>query len=117
MIAETLQKIVESTPGSVGAVFVDGEGIVIGQHMSGNGEIDVETVAMELSARFEPLRSAATSLELGGINELTIRTDEATLIVRFVNDYFLVLVLKPSGLAGKGRYKLRSTSSSFRDMI
>ncbi|MCA9662788.1 MAG: roadblock/LC7 domain-containing protein [Myxococcales bacterium] len=117
MIAETLQKIVESTPGSVGAVFVDGEGIIIGQHMSGLGELDIESIAMELSARFEPLRNAATSLELGGINELTIRTDEATLIVRFINEYFLVLVLKPSGLAGKGRYKLRSSASSFREVI
>ncbi len=116
MIAETLQKIVETTPGAIAASFMDADGIAIETHVAGD-DFDIETVAAEFSVRFKSLREASVALELGGINDMTVKMDEATLIVRFLGEYYVVLVLKPEGMTGKGRYKLRSTASVFREMI
>jgi len=116
MIADTLQKIVETTPGAIAAIFMDGDGIAIEQHMA-ESDIDIEIVGAEFSVRFKSLQSAARALELGGINDMTIKTDEATLVVRFLGEYYVVLVLRPEGLTGKGRYQLRASASAFLDML
>lgn len=116
MIADTLQKIVETTPGAIAAIFMDGDGIAIEQFV-GESDVEIEIVAAEFSVRFKSLRTAARTLELGGVNDMTIKMDEATLVVRFLGEYYVVLVLRPEGLTGKGRYQLRATASAFLDML
>ncbi len=116
MIADTLQKIVETTPGAIAAVFMDGDGIAIEQFAS-TADVEVEMVAAEFSVRFQSLREAARTLELGGVNEMTIKMDEATVVVRFLGEYYVVLVLRPEGLTGKGRYKLRANANVFLEML
>lgn len=117
MIAETLQKIVENTPGAQGAILMDAEGIPVDQFLTDDAA-DVETIAMELSARIIELRKAARSLELGAIGDISMKTDRATVIIRFLGaDMYVVLVLSPSGLPGKGRWKLRSSTQELLEML
>lgn len=117
MIAETLQKIVENTPGAQGAILMDQDGIPVDQFMA-DGASDVETIAMELSARVIELRKAARSLELGVLADITLRAERATMIIRFLrSDMYVVLVLSPTGNTGKGRWKLRASSSELLEML
>ena len=109
MIAETLQKIVEGTPGAQGAILVDADGIVIDQY-AGDGAADLESIAQELSARLLGIRQTAESLNLGAVSELTLKAANHTLAIRFIkNDMFAVLVLGSPGHLGKGRWKLRAS--------
>ncbi|MCA9634757.1 MAG: roadblock/LC7 domain-containing protein [Myxococcales bacterium] len=116
MIAETLQKIVESTPGAQGAILMDADGIAIDQYM-GDGNADVETIAMEFSARFAELRKAARSLELGKIADITLKAERATMVVRFLGEFYIVLVLDTNGNMGKGRWKLRSSAAELLEFL
>lgn len=117
MIAETLQKIVENTPGAQGAILMDADGIPVDQFMA-DGGADIETIAMELSARVVELRKAARSLELGALADITLKAERATMVIRFLRtDMYVVLVLAPTGNLGKGRWKLRASAGELLEML
>ena len=109
MIADTLQKIVESTPGARGAILVDADGIIIDQ-FSSDESTNLESIAQEFSARLLGVRQTAESLDLGDIAEVTLRAANSTLVIQFIkNNMFVVLVLGTPGNLGKGRWKVRSS--------
>jgi len=117
MIADTLQKIVENSPGAQGAILVDADGIVIDQ-FAGESTIDLESMAQELSARLLALRQMAESLEMGDLREFVLKADNATLAVYFLNNnMFAVLVLGAVANLGKGRWKLRSAAVSLNSEL
>ena len=67
---------------------------------------------MEYSVILKEIRRAAEMLEAGTANEVAIRAERMTTIMRLLNDqYFLALTLRPDGNLGKGRFLLRTHGS------
>jgi predicted regulator of Ras-like GTPase activity (Roadblock/LC7/MglB family) len=113
MLAEHIEKIVAGTPGAIGAILMGFDGIAVVQHLApGYEEVDIESLAMEFSFRITELRKAAQSLDMGDVNDITLRGTSRTLVCRVLSeDYFVAVVLAEPGHLGKGRWLLRSASS------
>jgi predicted regulator of Ras-like GTPase activity (Roadblock/LC7/MglB family) len=111
---EELEKIVAQTPGAAGAILMGFDGIAVMQHMADDAEeIDIESAAMEFSFRFIELRKAAESLDMGKIQDITIKTENQAILCRVLSDeYFVAVLLRDTGHLGKGRWMLRSTAGA-----
>jgi len=112
MLPETLKKIVDETPGALGAILMGFDGIAVMQHLADGAEMeDVESTAMEFSFRFIELRKAAESLDMGKIQDISIKAEEKTLLCRVLTEeYFVALMLGNTAHFGKGRWLLRSSA-------
>jgi predicted regulator of Ras-like GTPase activity (Roadblock/LC7/MglB family) len=116
MLKDHLKRIIESTPGSVGAILMGFDGIAVIQHLAEGCEgRDIESLSMEMSFRFMELRKAAEALDLGGVSDITIKMDGGTILCRVISDeYFVCVLLDDPGHFGKGRWALRSTAPAIK---
>ncbi len=116
MLNESLEKIVENTPGSAGAILMGFDGIAVMQHIApGHEDVDIESTAMEFSFRFVELRQAAQSLGMGEVSDITIKAENRAVLCRVLSEeYFVAIVLEEPGHFGKGRWMLRSTSGELQ---
>lgn len=112
MLNESLEKIVQNTPGAAGAILMGFDGIAVMQYVSPDFEgIDIESTAMEFSFRYVELRQAAESLDMGRVTDITIKADNRSVLCRVLSDeYFVAIVLADTSHIGKGRWMLRSTA-------
>ncbi len=115
-LGDVLEHVVRDTPGAVGAILMGFDGIAVVQHVApGREDFDLETLAMEFSYRFAEMRKAATSLDLGEVADLSVRTDRGAVVCRALSaDYFVAIVMDDARHLGKGRYLLRSAASSLQ---
>ena len=108
MFAEQLRKIVDHIDGGIAAVVMGLDGIPVDQYIRQTDKIDIATVGMEFSFILNQVRKAAEALEVGGVQEISIRAERLSIILRVLNtEYFLALALGDNGNFGKGRYLLR----------
>lgn len=107
MFGGELEKAISEIPGGHSAVLMGFDGIPVDYFSSGE-EIDIETIGMEFSVILKEVRKTIELLESGAAEELTVRTDRMTTVVRLINEeYFLAVTLQPNGNLGKARYILR----------
>lgn len=109
MLFDTLKKIVADTPGATGAILMGFDGIAVMQALAaGHEQDDIESMAMELSFRFLELRKAAQALDMGEVDDITIKATGGAVLCRVLNDeYFVAVLLSDSAQFGKGRFLLR----------
>ena len=108
MFQENLRKIVENVEGGIAGVLMGFDGITVEQYTRQSSTMDINTVGMEFSFILSQVRKAAEALEVGGVQEVAIRAERLSIIIRVLNsEYFLALALDESGNFGKGRYLLR----------
>jgi hypothetical protein len=70
---------------------------------------------VELAAGIKGIRQTAEVLEAGNLNEVVIRYEKLTLVVHILSaEYFVVLLLSPQALSGKGSYVLKREASLLR---
>ncbi|MBC8069059.1 MAG: roadblock/LC7 domain-containing protein [Deltaproteobacteria bacterium] len=120
MLGDQLKRIVDSTPGAAGAILMGFDGIAVMQHVvdGARGEIDLESTAMEFSFRFMELRRAAQSLEMGEVQDITVRGDNQTIVCRVLSDeYFVAILLTEPAMLGKGRYLLRTSAPALLEEL
>ena len=111
MFKEILQDLVDRTDGGVAGLLMASDGIAIDQYATGDGPFDVEAVGMEYSVVLKGVQRAAEMLDTGATNEVSLKTERLTTIVRMLSDeYFVALTLEPGGNVGKARYLLRVTA-------
>jgi predicted regulator of Ras-like GTPase activity (Roadblock/LC7/MglB family) len=120
MFEEHLQKLVDNVEGGQAALLMGFDGIEVqsytreGTKNSGGKVIDAEfvkNVGGEFSFIFGQIRKAAEILEIGGIQEVTIKSDSLVIIIRqLTEDHFAAMVLSESGNFGKARFLLRITA-------
>lgn len=110
MFKEVLQEVVDNTDGGVAGLLMGFDGIPVDQYVRDDeGGIDIETVGMEYSVVVKSIRDAAQMLEAGTAEEVAIKAERLTTIIRLLNDeYFIAVTLKPSGNYGKARFLLRT---------
>jgi predicted regulator of Ras-like GTPase activity (Roadblock/LC7/MglB family) len=108
MFAENLKRLVSGTEGGVAGLLMGFDGIAVESYTVPEAGVDITTVGMEFSFVLTQVRKAAEILEVGGLQEIAIRAERLTIIIRVVTpEYFLALALRPDGNFGKGRYLLR----------
>jgi len=107
MFGDKLKGTVEQVSGGQSAIVMGFDGIPV-DTFPGDGQFDIETVGMEFSVVLKEVRRAAELLEAGSAEEMTVRAEQMTTIVRVINDeYFVAMTLGPQGNLGKARYLLR----------
>jgi len=117
MFRDHLQKIVESCEGALAGVVMGFDGIAL-ETVSLDPSVEVQTIGMEFSFVLGQVRKAAEILEVGMLDEVAIRSEKLTFIIRVLSeDYFLGLALRPSGNFGKGRFLMRLAVSDFKSKL
>lgn len=115
MFQESLKRLVTETEGGVAGLLMGFDGIAVDSYVHTPNATDIQTVGMEFSFILSQVRKAAEILEIGALQEFTIRADTTTLIIRVLNaEYFLALTIAPEGNLGKGRYLLRVLGPRFQ---
>jgi predicted regulator of Ras-like GTPase activity (Roadblock/LC7/MglB family) len=108
MFQEHLKRLVESTEGGVAGLLMGFDGIAVDSWTQPSSGVDITTVGMEFSFILTQVRKAAEILEVGGVQEIAIRAEKLTILIRVVSvDYFIALAIQPDGNFGKGRYLMR----------
>jgi len=108
LFAETLRKVVDNVDGGIAAVIMGLDGIPVESYVRQNDKVDVNTVGMEFSFILTQVRKAGESLQVGGLEELTVKAQHLLLVCRMVSpQYFVAVVMAPEGNFGKARYLAR----------
>jgi predicted regulator of Ras-like GTPase activity (Roadblock/LC7/MglB family) len=107
LFAETLKKVVDNVDGALAAVIMGLDGIPVETYVR-NDRVDVTTVAMEFSFIISQVRKAGDSLQVGGLEELTVKAQRLVLVCRMVSpQYFVAVAMAPEANFGKARFMAR----------
>jgi predicted regulator of Ras-like GTPase activity (Roadblock/LC7/MglB family) len=111
MFQDNLKRMVEDTQGGIAGLLMGFDGIAVDSYTAPSSGVDITTVGMEFSFILTQVRKAAEILEVGGVQEIAIRAEKLTILIRVVSvEYFVALAIGPDGNLGKGRYLLRLTA-------
>lgn len=118
MFDQLIRSITEETPGGIGAILMGYDGIAIADYFVPGEVLDQQMVAIEYANVLKEIRNAATVLNTGDLEEVSIRTGRYCFILRAVTEeYFLGLTLLREGNFGKGRYLLRRDLERLREAL
>lgn len=103
-----------SVPGVQAACLLAGDGISI-ETVGGDG-LDLEVLAAETVAMARGISSEQRALGLGEALRFEVATEFSTLIlVRVLEGYYLLLVLKAGEPSGRARFEVQRASPTFAD--
>ena len=106
MFKEHLKKIVSNVDGARASLLMEFDGIAVDYYQ--NDSSDIKTLGTEFSQLMTHARRTAKILEVGGLEEMMVKTDDLILVFRIVNeDYFLTIALDSTGNYGKARFIAR----------
>ena len=118
MFNEILQRIVNETGGALGAVLMGYDGIAIDQYYLPVEDLDLQMVAIEYSNALKEIRKTAEILNLGDMEEVSVKTSRFVIIIRMITlEYFVALTLKRDGNFGKARYLLSRENSNLLEAL
>ncbi len=113
----SLRQIVDGCEGAVAGVVMGFDGIAV-ESFTKDPAIDVQTISMEFSFVLSQVRKAAEILEVGALEEVSIKSANLTFIIRVLSEeYFLGLAMKPEGNFGKGRFLMRISLPEIRGQL
>lgn len=70
--------------------------------------LEAMALGVELSSLLSQVHRVAEVLEVGRLEELVVRSEEITVLLRVITDrYFVGLMIAPSGHIGKARFLMR----------
>ena len=105
--SDILKNVVSRTEGAIGALVVGLDGIPVEEY-SVSSEMDIQSMTVEYSALLKEIEKGSQAAQIGSTNEVTVIAERAMIMLRRLNDeYFFVLIIKPGGNFGKGRFLLR----------
>jgi predicted regulator of Ras-like GTPase activity (Roadblock/LC7/MglB family) len=108
VFAETLKKVVDNVDGGLAAVIMGHDGIPVETNVRLNDRVDVNTVAVEFSFILGQVSQAGDSLQVGSLEELSIKAQRLMLVCRMLSpQYFVAIAMAPEGNFGKCRYLVR----------
>jgi len=118
MFTEILQRIVDETAGAVGAVLMGYDGIAIEQYFRKDEQLDLQMIAIEYANVLKDIRKTSEILDMGEMQEVSIRTEQLITIIRIITpEYFVALALAHDGNFGKGRYLLSRETVNLRNEL
>jgi predicted regulator of Ras-like GTPase activity (Roadblock/LC7/MglB family) len=105
--SDILKEVVGGTEGALGALIVGLDGIPVEEY-SVSGEMDLQSMTVEYSALLKEIEKGSQAAQMGTTREVSVLAEKAMIMLRRLNEeYFFVLILKPEGNFGKGRFLLR----------
>jgi predicted regulator of Ras-like GTPase activity (Roadblock/LC7/MglB family) len=105
--SDILKEVVNGTEGAIGALIVGLDGIPV-EEFAVNRDMDTQAMTVEFSSLLKEIEKGSQAVQMGSIKEVTVISDNAMIMLRRLNDeYFFVLIIKPDGNFGKGRFLLR----------
>jgi predicted regulator of Ras-like GTPase activity (Roadblock/LC7/MglB family) len=105
--SDILKAVVNGTEGALGALIVGIDGIPV-EEFSLNSEMDIQSMTVEYSSLLKEIEKGSQAAHLGSTKEVTVLADRAMIMLRrLTEEYFFVLIIKPEGNFGKGRFLLR----------
>lgn len=105
--SDILKEVVNGTDGALGALVVGVDGIPVDE-FSVQGDLDLQSMTVEYATLLKEIEKGSRAAHLGSTKEVTVIAERAMIMLRRLNDeYFLVLVIRPDGNFGKGRFLLR----------
>jgi predicted regulator of Ras-like GTPase activity (Roadblock/LC7/MglB family) len=108
VFAELLKKVVDNVDGGIAAVIMGLDGIPVETYSRLSDRLDVNTVAMEFSFILGQIRKAGESLQVGGLEEMSVKAQRLLLVCRMLSpQYFVAIAMAPEGNFGKCRYLVR----------
>ncbi len=113
MFAETLKKVVDNLDGGLAAVIMGLDGIPVETYVKKTDQVDVNTIAMEFSFILGQVRKAGDSLQVGSLEELSVKAQRLFLVCRMITpQYFVAIAMAPEGNFGKARFLARMAAPS-----
>jgi predicted regulator of Ras-like GTPase activity (Roadblock/LC7/MglB family) len=108
MFGEALRKIVDHVDGGIAAVVMGLDGIPVDTYVRQRDKLDVTTVGMEFSFIIGQVRRAGDSLQVGNLEELSVKAQRLVLVCRMISPlYFVAVAVTPEGNVGKARFLAR----------
>jgi predicted regulator of Ras-like GTPase activity (Roadblock/LC7/MglB family) len=105
--SDILKEVVNGTEGALGALIVGLDGIPVEEY-SVSEDMDIQSMTVEYSSLLKEIEKGSQAAQMGTTKEVTVMADKAMIMLRRLNDeYFFVLIIKPEGNFGKGRFLLR----------
>ena len=102
---EVVADLLRRCPGSRGAAVVDPDGIPV---LSSPRTSSIEVLAAEFASILRGVTEAGRELSHGELRQFWVRAENAEVIVTsLAGGYFLLLLLEPAGLSGRGRFLSR----------
>ena len=118
MFNEILQRIVGETGGGIGAVLMGYDGIAVEQYFQDEDPIDLQMIAIEYANVLKEIRNTAEMLNMGAMEEVSIRTEQLITIIRLMTpEYFVAMALQRDGNFGKARYLLSRETPNLKDAL
>ena len=112
MFAEHLKKVVNNVDGGLAGVIMGLDGIAVETYVRDGAKADINTIGMEFSFILTQVKKAAEILDVGAVQEISIKAEQLTLVIRMLSDdYFLACAIGPQGNFGKCRFLMRLVSS------
>ena len=113
-----LQGLVERVDGGQGAVIMGYDGIPIDEYIKEDLPFDIQLLSVEYATLLKEIKRTVEVLKTGNMDEISITTGLARVIVRPVSDeFFVVFVLDADGNFGKGRYLLKREAPRLREAL
>jgi predicted regulator of Ras-like GTPase activity (Roadblock/LC7/MglB family) len=102
-----LERIVHKIDDILGVAIVDSEGIMV-QEVKRDPSFDLISLVAEYSAFVKAADKASVSVDLGFSQEVTIKTEKASIIIQKINpEYFLFLAAETDKNIGKGKFFMK----------
>ena len=118
MFKDVLREVVERTEGGIAGLVMGFDGIAVERYLKTGAELDVESIGMEFGVLLQQIGKAAQQLDIGATQEVSVRAERQTTVMRLLNDeYFVALTLSPGGNLGKGRFLLRTLTPKLLDEL
>ena len=118
MFHEVLRDMVERTDGAIASMLMGFDGIPVDGYNTAADSLNMESVGSEYGAVLGQIKQAASMLELGTAQEVSVHAANMTTVIRLLNDeYFVAMALRPAGNVGKARYLLRLRAEELRQAL
>ena len=115
MFGEEIKSVVNGVENGVGGLVMGLDGIAIETYLKDNQGADMDSVGMEFSFILTQVKKAGESLSIGGLEEMAIRAETMTLLVRMLNEeYFFAVILGAKTNFGKARFLSRVAASKMK---
>jgi predicted regulator of Ras-like GTPase activity (Roadblock/LC7/MglB family) len=106
MFTEVLQSAIDKTEGSIGALVVGTDGIIV-EKLWHNELKEVEVAIADYTSLLRKVERTNKELKIGELKEITLTCESRVFLMRKISkNYLIAMILLPNGNFGRGRYEL-----------
>lgn len=117
-LRELLTSLISRIEGAYTVMLMGYDCIAIDEVQQGEAGFDVQVMAVEYGTLVKEIRRTIQIVGAGEMEEVTISSANAQMIIRILNDqFFAVCILAKDGNLGKARYLLRLNQQRLIDAV